>query len=146
MADPGSRTPHSVFWLVLRVLLGGLLFYAGFSKLASAWQFARAIANFRLLPPILNQIAAVVLPWYEAVAGLMLVLGLWTRASSLLSTCLFAAFGIAVSAALARGLDIECGCFGTGSGAHVGALTLILDLMGLAASIAIAIRREPAVH
>lgn len=120
-------------WLLVscRVLLGALLFYAGFSKLNAGHRFAETIANFALLPAQCNQILAVVLPWYEIAAGLMLVFGVWVRASALVAAVLFAAFTVAIASALARGLDIECGCFGTGSAGRAGARALALDLTGL---------------
>lgn len=46
--------------------------------------------------------------------GACLVLGLLTRAMSLVSALLFIAFVVGISAAWARGLQIDCGCFGGG--------------------------------
>jgi putative oxidoreductase len=123
-------------WLGLigRVVAGGLLCAAGLMKLNTPAAFAETIANFRLLPPVGNQLLAVALPWCELSAGLMLIAGVWTRAAGIAGLLLFLAFGIAVSAALMRGLDIECGCFGTATGARVGLMTLGIDIAGLVAS------------
>jgi uncharacterized membrane protein YphA (DoxX/SURF4 family) len=120
-------------WLFdgLRVVVGGVLFVAGFQKLSSSAQFAEVIANFRILPAQGNQLLAVVLPWCEIAAGLFLVAGIWTRAAGIVGALLFVSFGIAAGSALIRGLDIECGCFGTGAHARVGLTTLAIDLAGL---------------
>ena len=126
----------------LRIALGGVLFYAGFSKITSAWQFAETIANFRLFPAVANQILALVLPWYELCAGLLLILGLWTRASAVLALVLFSSFALAVASALARGLDVRCGCFGTDSASKVGAIALAIDLCGMAGAIVLARGRD----
>jgi uncharacterized membrane protein YphA (DoxX/SURF4 family) len=130
--DAGSTR---VSWRAARFVLGAILCAAGVMKLTVAWEFSESIANYRMLPAQLNQILGVVLPWWELGAGLLLLLGLWVRASALLSLALFGAFGAAVSMALARGLDIDCGCFGTGASGRVGFRTLVVDLMGLGLSL-----------
>lgn len=135
--NPREERLKSGALLLLRLALGGVLFYAGFLKLRETWQFAEAIANFRLLPAQGNQFLAVVLPWLEVTTGLLLVFGVWTRAAGLLAALLFAAFLGAIAAALWRGLDIECGCFGTGAAARVGLHALAFDAVFLAAAVAI---------
>jgi len=127
--------------LPARVLLGGILLYAGFTKLNDGWRFAEAIANYRILPAQANQLLALTLPWLEVVLGLLLVLGLWLRAAAGLASLLFLGFAVAVIAALARHLDISCGCFGTGSAAQLGVQTLALDLFCLACGALILLAR-----
>ena len=127
-------------WL-LRLALGGVLVYAAFPKLAEAHAFAGAIARYRLLPATFNQILAVTLPWIELAAGMLLVLRLWVRPAALLAAGLAVIFTLAVGSALARGLDITCGCFGTEGGARVGAWVLALDL-GLLAGAWVVYRLE----
>jgi hypothetical protein len=101
------------------------------SKAGDGWAFAELLANYRLLPAAINQIAAVVIPWCEVTSGILIFLNLWIRASCLLAAALFVAFGGAVASALLRGLDIECGCFGTGSGGRVTLRLFLVDLAGL---------------
>lgn len=114
-----------------RLLLGGLLLAAGLSKVGDGWAFAETIANFRLLPAAGNQIAAVVIPWWEMTAGVLLVLNLWLRPTCWMASGLFVVFGGAVTSALVRGLDLHCGCFGTGGGGRTGVGLLLLDLAGI---------------
>jgi len=128
--------------LIARFLAGAMLFYAGFMKLNTSAEFAETIANFRMLPAVANQLLAVVLPWCEVATGLLLIAGVWPRAAGLVATLLFLAFGIAASAAVIRGLDIQCGCFGTASARRVGVLTLGVDLAGLIASALVVFQRE----
>jgi uncharacterized membrane protein YphA (DoxX/SURF4 family) len=120
---------------VLRLLLGGLLLAAGLSKVGDGWAFAETIANFRLLPAAGNQIAAVAIPWWEVAAGVLLVLNLWVRPTCWLASGLFLGFATAVASALARGLDIACGCFGTGVAGRVGVPLLLIDLTGMALAL-----------
>jgi len=121
--------------LLLRLALGAVLFYAGFLKLRGGYAFAEAIANFRMLPAQANQLLAVVLPWVEVSTGLLLVFGVWVRAAGVLATLLFLAFLVGIGTALGRGLDIECGCFGTGDAARVGFTALAFDLAWLVTAL-----------
>jgi uncharacterized membrane protein YphA (DoxX/SURF4 family) len=139
-----SETPRSLRdWLftALRIAVGGVLFYAGFMKLNSTAQFAELIANYRILPAQGNQLAAAVLPWCEVSTGLFLITGIWTRAAGMVASTLFLIFAGGVTAALVRGLDIECGCFGTESHARVGLETLVKDVAGLIAAMVVVLKK-----
>ena len=52
------------------------------------------------------------LPTVEILLGALLLLGLFTRVMALVSVLFFVAFIIGISSAWARGLEINCGCFG----------------------------------
>jgi len=54
------------------------------------------------------------LPLVEVVVGACLLLGLLTRPAAVVSAVLFVAFIVGIAAAWARGLEIDCGCFGGG--------------------------------
>ena len=56
------------------------------------------------------------LPILEILVGLCLLLGLLTRVAAGMSMLLLVAFVVGVGSAWARGLSIECGCFGGGAG------------------------------
>ncbi len=122
------------FYVVIaaRLLLGGLLVYAGYNKLLDVPKFAEDIAHFRLLPSPLNRALAIVLPWNEFVVGCLLILGIWSRAAALASLLFFTVFAIAVTSAIARNLNIECGCLGNADASKVGLATLGKDAVGLA--------------
>jgi len=102
------------FILALRVVLGGLFLYAGASKIGNPLAFADSIATFKLLPPQLLNVVALSLPPFEILLGILLVTGLQARPASLGITVLAIVFGIALGQALARGLQVDCGCFGSG--------------------------------
>ncbi|MCZ7645070.1 MAG: DoxX family membrane protein [Planctomycetota bacterium] len=139
MSNPGSpaQPARPLPRVILCLALGGVLAYAGLSKLGDPHAFARQIAQYRLLPAQASQALAVTLPWLELVCGLALALGLWVRPAALVSAALMAVFAAAVVSALARGLDISCGCFGTESAARAGLPTLVLEAgcFGAAAAI-----------
>ena len=122
---------------VAHVLLGGVMFYAGFLKLSDVSAFATDISHYKLLPGVLERLIAVVLPWNEVVVGAMLLLGIWTRAAALIVAAMFGVFAVAVTAALARGLDISCGCLGHASAGPLGYKTLALEAAGMALALGV---------
>ncbi len=111
----------------LRFLVGGAFVLAGALKIADPAKFADDVSHYRLVPYALLNLVAILLPWIEVVAGLFVLVGVWLRASACLITCLTALFFGLIVSALARGLNIECGCFGTLGGKHVGLVNLAID-------------------
>jgi len=114
---------------VLRLVVGGIFVAAGVLKIAEPAGFAGDIGNYRLLPHELVNLLAIVLPWIEVAAGLLLVLGIWKRASALTITVLMIVFLAAIGQALARGLDVRCGCFGTVEARKVGVVAMGQDFL-----------------
>lgn len=101
--------------LMLSWLLGAIFIYAGILKAFDPIKFADVIHAFRLLPHMAITSLALILPMVEILAGLFLVTG-WERRlgiqSILALTIIFAAV---ILSAMARGLHIDCGCFGSSS-------------------------------
>ena len=126
------------FNLILRLIVGGVFVVAGALKIWEPAAFATDIGNYRLLPHEAINLLAIMLPWIEVAAGLLLILGIWKRASALVVTVLMIVFLVAIAQALARGLDIRCGCFGTVDARKVGILALAQDaaLLAMAAWLA----------
>jgi len=98
--------------VVFRLVLGGLFVYAGVVKVLDPLGFAQDIRNYRLVGQSLSFIAAIVLPWLEILAGVALAAGVWKRASALIISGLLVFFILLTLVTIARGLDVECGCFG----------------------------------
>ena len=112
---------------LLRLIVGGVFVFAAVIKIFDPLAFAADIGNYRLMPRELLHPVAILLPWVELGAGLLLVLGFWRRASALIITVLCVVFLVAIGQALARGLDIHCGCFGTVAAGRVGLRNLLID-------------------
>ena len=129
---PGGGGLVTYATIAARIVLGGLLFYAGFNKLMDVQKFSKDISHFRLLPDTLDRVLAIVLPWNEIVVGVMLIVGIWVRTAALASLFFFTVFAIAVTSAIARNLNIECGCLGNADASKVGIATLGKDAIGLA--------------
>jgi putative oxidoreductase len=118
--------------LLFRLILGVIFIYASIDKIAHPDQFARIVYNYKILPQFLINIFAVTLPWVEFLAGLFLILGIFTESASLLVSFLFIIFIIATSVNLFRGVDLNCGCFSTDpAGKKEGASLLIKDFIFL---------------
>ena len=110
-----------------RLIVGGVFIWAGALKIADPLGFAQNIENYRLFPHILSFFMALTLPWIEVVSGAMLILGIWRTSSSLITSVLLGAFVILVFTAVVRGIDTDCGCFGSLSG-KADAKLMILDI------------------
>ncbi len=109
-------TPKEAFgspWLTVRVQIALGIFFvaAALPKLVDPPSFAHMIYNYRLVPGSFVNVMALVMPWLELLAGLALILGIWTRASAGLVGALLLVFVAAISVNLARGNAIDCGCF-----------------------------------
>ena len=100
--------------LLLRLVLGVVLLLAGGLKVGNPLGAARAVQAYDVLPFELARWIGYALPWVEIVVGVLLVLGLFTRVSAVIGTVLMLAFVIGIAQAWARGLSIDCGCFGGG--------------------------------
>jgi uncharacterized membrane protein YphA (DoxX/SURF4 family) len=124
-----------------RIALGVVIAWAALAKLSDLPAFAAQVHNFRILPVWSENLVAMTLPWIELVAALSLVLGVEARSGALVATSLLAVFTIAVALAVARGLDFECGCFGTADATRVG-WGKLLQNTGLLAVGAVAALRE----
>jgi putative oxidoreductase len=103
-----------------QILIGLLFAWSGLAKLGDIQSFADQVHNFRIMPVALEHLVAMTLPWIELVASLALVLGIRARPAAVLVTLLLAVFTLGVAQAMVRGLDFECGCFGTADGTTVG--------------------------
>ena len=121
---------NELFLLAARILLGFVFVFAAVSKTAEPESFAQAIDNYKLLPEFLINISAIMLPWIELCTGLLLLFGVSVKENSAILSGLLIIFILAILISLLRGLDIECGCFGTVDGSKVGILK-ILENAGL---------------
>lgn len=103
-------------WLSLaaRLVLGGVMLVAGALKVADPETAAQAVRAYDLLPSSLVQPVGWGLPFLEIAIGLLLVVGFGVRVSAVAAGVFLVVFAGAVSSAWARGLSIDCGCFGGG--------------------------------
>lgn len=133
-------------WLatLVRLALAAVWFWAGWPKLLDTEGTVRSVRAFQLLPEAAVRPFAYGLPALELVLGVLLVLGFGTRLAAALTGALMLMFLFGIAMAWARGLSIDCGCFGN-TGAQVadpvpGYIRDILRDVGLLAMAAFLVR------
>lgn len=97
-----------------RLGLAAVWLFSGVPKALDPDQTYVAVRAYDVLPPLGVELVAGVLPWLEITLGVLLLLGLGTRAVAVASAALLVVFVAGVVSAWARGLSIDCGCFGGG--------------------------------
>ena len=102
--------------IAFRLVVGGMFVWAGVSKIIDPLGFAQNIANHRVFPEGISFFLALVLPWIEVICGVLLILGIFRSASALLLSGFLAVFLVLSTVTILRGIDIDCGCFGSLSG------------------------------
>jgi uncharacterized membrane protein YphA (DoxX/SURF4 family) len=100
--------------LLARLLLGGVLLVAGALKVPHPEASVTAVRAYQLLPVELADGIGRALPIVEVIVGLLLVLGVFTRWAAVVGGLLMVAFVIGIASVWARGISINCGCFGDG--------------------------------
>jgi uncharacterized membrane protein YphA (DoxX/SURF4 family) len=112
-----ARLPTRVTgWLGLaaRLLVGGVFIAAGAIKLPEPAQSVAAVRAYEALPASLVEPVGQLLPIVEVVVGVMLVVGLLTRGAAVAAAFLLVVFIAGIVSVWARGITIDCGCFGGG--------------------------------
>lgn len=102
----------SRFQALLRVALGGFFLVIGLQKVSDLTAFTEAVFNYQIVFPPFDAYAAYLVAWLEVVAGGVLIIGRWgTRGSLAIVAGLLFTFINALAIAMAKGLNINCGCF-----------------------------------
>jgi uncharacterized membrane protein YphA (DoxX/SURF4 family) len=104
----------SWFGLLSRLILGGVLFAAGWLKIFTPAKSQMSVRAYEVLPISIANFLGIALPWLEVGFGILLILGIAVRLSAIVGGGLMVVFIAAISQAWARGLSIDCGCFGGG--------------------------------
>lgn len=131
--------------LLSRLILGGVLLAAGLLKYQHLDKSQMAVRAYELLPVSLANFLGIVLPFVEIAVGVLLVIGAGVRISALVGGVLMGAFMIGIAQAWARGLSIDCGCFGGGGQVEPGTANYLPELLrdGGLALLAIYLFRYP---
>jgi uncharacterized membrane protein YphA (DoxX/SURF4 family) len=122
-----------------RLVLAVVFVWSGIAKMSDPDAAVRAVRAYRILPESLIHPAAWALPFVELAVAVLLLAGIATRLSAAVAALLLGTFMIAIGSAWARGLQIDCGCFGGGGPAQVTAAKYLLELARDAALLGLAI-------
>ncbi len=114
--DRPTTTRSTIAWVGLgfRVILALVLLAAGGLKVADPSESVRAVRAYEVLPEAIVPLVGYGLPLLEIVLGGFLLIGFSIRFAAISSAFLLLAFMIGIAQAAARGLTIDCGCFGGG--------------------------------
>ena len=139
----------AVYWVV-SIGLGAVFVYASLDKIAHPLDFARIVYRYRLAGPsaalgvVPANVFAVVLPWLEAVIGVLLITGWWRREAAIIAAALLVMFLVAVGYVMWQGIDVEhCGCFTVGGEGRSAGWMLMASDLGLLAAAAYVLLVRP---
>jgi protein-disulfide isomerase len=150
-ASPGGAGPASLTarlrsvapWLTVaaRLLLAAVLGYAALTKIGDPAATVRAVRAYQLLPESIVPTFAHALPAVELAVAALLLVGLALRLAAVASAVLLTMFVIGIASAAARGLRIDCGCFGGGGATAHPQYTseLVRDVLLLAVAVAVVV-------
>jgi uncharacterized membrane protein YphA (DoxX/SURF4 family) len=120
-----------VFYHLCRLALAVIFIYAGAVKANDVTAFAGFVAAYQILPFAMNYFVAATLPYVEFLAGILLLLNVRVRPALVVIGGMNIVFMVALTSVLARGLDIDCGCFDPGSGQNVTADVALMRDVGI---------------
>jgi uncharacterized membrane protein YphA (DoxX/SURF4 family) len=137
---------RDVIGVLARLGLAAVWLISGFLKAVDPRTTVVAVRAYQIFPESLVGIFAAVLPFLEIALGVLLVLGLATRLAAVLSAVVLVAFIAGVISAAARGLSIDCGCFGGGGDVAAGQTAytaeILRDLGFLALAVYLIVRPD----
>lgn len=139
-----KRILFGVMELVCRIGLGAMFVYSAWAKISDPGEFAYAVSRYRLLPDFAIGVFSLTMPMLELLVGLAMLFTRWLRESALLVAGMMAMFIVALAQALARGLEISCGCFGVPSvgGREEIVMALVRDLLLTVPAVWLMFRRN----
>ena len=115
-----SELIRDVIGLLARLGLAAVWLISGIIKAVDPRTTVVAVRAYQIFPESLVGTIAGILPFLEIALGVLLVIGLATRLTAVLSAVVLVAFIAGVISAAARGLSIDCGCFGGGGDVAAG--------------------------
>ncbi len=118
----------------VRLILGVIFIYAGYDKILHPKAFAEVIYNYQMLPDGLINVTAIFLPWLEMLMGIFLIMGFWMPGTVIWCNTLLVVYIGALCFNLARGLDVNCGCFSTTRGSTISIESILWDVVFFALS------------
>jgi uncharacterized membrane protein YphA (DoxX/SURF4 family) len=130
--------------LAIRLSAAAIWLVAGVAKIADLTAFRQEVAAYDVAPSILVDPIAYALPFLEIALGIYFALGLLVRPAAALSLALMLLFIGVQAQAWARGLSIQCGCFGRLSKETVGMESVVRDVLLTIPSLVLVLK--PARH
>jgi uncharacterized membrane protein YphA (DoxX/SURF4 family) len=142
----GHLYRHPWVAVLVRVLIGGVFVFSGFSKLLLPYaEVVALVQQYQVLPAWLVSLTAMLLPWIEVGSGTALLIGFCTTPAALLIAMQLLSFSALMVVVLTAGIPIaDCGCFGHLGLPETPLQVLIRDLLMLALLVPIFLRQRDA--
>jgi uncharacterized membrane protein YphA (DoxX/SURF4 family) len=136
-AGPGTVAP----WVTLaaRLILGPVFIAAGLTELGDPLGAAEAVRAYQILPARLATLVGYGVPLLGIALGILLVVGLATRLAAVLQGLSLVVYIGGIVSVWARGISIDCGCFGGGGPVALGHTQYSLDVLRDAGLLALAV-------
>jgi uncharacterized membrane protein YphA (DoxX/SURF4 family) len=134
-----SKLETLIAWVV-----GCYFICAAYYHIENPAKFAESITLYKMVPLWAVNAQAIVMPWFELIAGLALLVRPWRRPGAVIISVLLVVFIVAVSSAVYRGLNIDCGC--TKHASKVGLPIIVRNVAMLGGMMAILWYRPRAVR
>ena len=112
--SPAVRPWVTALSLIARLVLAGVWIVSGATKVGDHLQTVVAVKAYAVVPEVMVEPIAYMLPTLEILLGVFLLLGIKNRWMAIASALVFTLFIIMIIQAWARGFQIDCGCFGGG--------------------------------
>ena len=127
--------------LLCRFVPAAVFLWAGLAKVTDIQDSINSVDAYEVLPGPVAELVGRLLPWAEIALALLLVLGLFVRFAGIATAALSLVFIVGMTQAKARGLAIDCGCFGVGgTGDGVGWWDIVRDIPLVLAGVYLAMR------
>ena len=129
---------RDVLGVLARLVLAAVFLVSGGIKAWDARETIVAVRAYQLLPESMVSTVAAELPYLDLALGFLLLIGLATRLAAMLAAIVMVMFIVAVASAAARGLTIDCGCFGGGGEVAAGETAYTAEILRDLALVALA--------
>jgi uncharacterized membrane protein YphA (DoxX/SURF4 family) len=115
------------FYHSARLILGVIFIYASYDKILHPKAFAEIVYNYQILPDGLINVTAIFLPWLEMLMGVFLIAGFWMPGTVVWCNILLVVYIGVLWFNLARGIDVNCGCFSTSKESSISIETILFS-------------------
>ncbi len=123
---PGKLFHNIWLELIVRWLLGIIFLYSCYHKIAVPAHFAKIAYGYYLFPDFTINLIAIILPFFELIVGLALILGIYPRSAALIVNGMLFGFVVAISINLIRGHEFDCGCLSFGKAGYTSSAIQLL--------------------
>lgn len=116
MAEQTVARPRDRFQLILSLIIGGIFVYAAIPKILTPQAFYLDILGYHFVGEFLAGALALWIPWLELLAAAGVIIDVWYLTSLRILQGLLSVFTVLLFLTLLRGINTDCGCFGSAGG------------------------------